>query len=119
MVGDQDSEQKPKGRKAAPGSDAYLPPDESEPLTTDGKRFSDKYTAEGIASRMRGRESTQWHRQVREQEAEQGRTAAVEAASEYLRKLPEFSGSSEARIDRVSRGVVRAISKATNIEPRR
>jgi hypothetical protein len=98
MEGDQDT-----------AANAELP--KRRPLTARGKPYSDRHEP-GWA------ESQEQDRLWRESLDRKGREAAQQAAAQYLRGLPEFSEKSEARIDKVSRGLVRAISRSTEIRTR-
>jgi hypothetical protein len=100
MEGDQDTE--PNAGQTEP----------RRPLKANGKPYSERHHpgwAEDQESIWREREEA----------ARVAREAARQAATQYLSGLPEFSDSTAARIDKVSRGLVKAISRSNpNIHTR-
>lgn len=96
MDGDQDTE--PNAGQSEP----------RRPLRSDGKPYSERHHPTYLRDVVQERESRELHDRC-------GREAAQQAAAKYFRDLQEFSGKSDAWIDKLSRGVVKAISRSTNI----
>ncbi len=78
------------------------------PLRSDGKPYSERHDPQWLKEMVGRRERRELHDRY-------GRDAAQQAAAQYFRGLQEFSGKSDAWIDKLSRGVVKAISRSTNI----
>src|SRR4051794_13175101 len=108
MEGEQDTEPKAGRRKSSPYPSAYtgqiedVPPGTLEPLKANGKKYSERYSARGIQEIAENREARRQHKE----QARQQQEAAQQTVAQFLHGLPEFSDSSEARIQKVSRELV-------------
>jgi hypothetical protein len=81
-----------------------------EPLNAQGKRYSPRYTASTVREFVNRREATQ--------PTEYSQLCAeveLQTIGRFLRSVPEFSESTEARIQKLSRQLVKALASVNGI----